>query len=90
MRDLVRDPIVHLGDTLDDAAGEAFDKVARLLGLGYPGGPVVSKTAAGGDPRAFTFPRALMRGGDAPYMFSFSGLKTAVARTVETIAVQEA
>ncbi|MCL6423791.1 tRNA (adenosine(37)-N6)-threonylcarbamoyltransferase complex transferase subunit TsaD [Brachybacterium sp. JHP9] len=85
VRDLVRDPIVHLGDTLDDAAGEAFDKVARLLGLGYPGGPVVSKAAAGGDPRAFTFPRALMRGGDAPYMFSFSGLKTAVARTVETI-----
>lgn len=83
--DLVRDPIEHLGDTLDDAAGEAFDKVARLLGLGYPGGPVISRAAVGGDPTAFAFPRAMMRSGDAPYTFSFSGLKTAVARTVETI-----
>lgn len=83
--DLVRDPIEHLGDTLDDAAGEAFDKVARLLGLGYPGGPAISRAAAGGDPQAFRFPRALLRPGDAPFTFSFSGLKTAVARTVETI-----
>lgn len=83
--DLVRDPIEHLGDTLDDAAGEAFDKVARLLGLGYPGGPAISRAAIDGDPAAFAFPRAMMRAGDAPYTFSFSGLKTAVARTVETM-----
>lgn len=83
--DLVRDPIEHLGDTLDDAAGEAFDKVARLLGLGYPGGPAISRAAATGDPTAFAFPRAMLRPGDAPFTFSFSGLKTAVARTVETI-----
>lgn len=83
--DLVRDPIEHLGDTLDDAAGEAFDKVARLLDLGYPGGPAISRAAVGGDPTAYRFPRALLRGGDAPFTFSFSGLKTAVARTVERI-----
>lgn len=83
--DLARDPIIHLGDTLDDAAGEAFDKVSRLLGLGYPGGPAISRAATGGDPSAFAFPRALMRAGEAPFTFSFSGLKTAVARTVETI-----
>lgn len=83
--DLVRDPIEHLGDTLDDAAGEAFDKVARLLGLGYPGGPAISRAAVGGDPAAFRFPRAMLRSGDAPFVFSFSGLKTAVARTVERI-----
>ncbi len=83
--DLVRDPIEHLGDTLDDAAGEAFDKVARLLGLGYPGGPAISRAAADGDPTAFSFPRAMLRPQDAPYTFSFSGLKTAVARTVETL-----
>ncbi|WP_246956436.1 tRNA (adenosine(37)-N6)-threonylcarbamoyltransferase complex transferase subunit TsaD [Brachybacterium sp. Marseille-Q7125] len=83
--DLVRDPIEHLGDTLDDAAGEAFDKVARLLGLGYPGGPVISRAAADGDPTSFSFPRAMLRPQDAPYTFSFSGLKTAVARTVETL-----
>ncbi|MFC0673434.1 tRNA (adenosine(37)-N6)-threonylcarbamoyltransferase complex transferase subunit TsaD [Brachybacterium hainanense] len=83
--DLVRDPIEHLGDTLDDAAGEAFDKVSRLLGLGYPGGPAISRAATGGDPAAFAFPRAMLRPGDAPYTFSFSGLKTAVARTVEKI-----
>ena len=83
--DLVRDPIEHLGDTLDDAAGEAFDKVSRLLGLGYPGGPAISRAAVGGDPAAFTFPRAMLRPGDAPFTFSFSGLKTSVARTVETL-----
>ncbi|MGQ4568639.1 tRNA (adenosine(37)-N6)-threonylcarbamoyltransferase complex transferase subunit TsaD [Dermabacteraceae bacterium P9123] len=83
--DLVREPIVHLGDTLDDAAGEAFDKVSRLLGLGYPGGPAVSRAAATGDPGAFSFPRALMKGSDPRYTFSFSGLKTSVARTVETL-----
>jgi len=65
-----------LGETLDDAAGEAFDKVAKVLGLGYPGGPVLSKLAADGDPAAIDFPRAMMRSGD--YRFSLSGLKTAV------------
>ncbi|MCS6710931.1 tRNA (adenosine(37)-N6)-threonylcarbamoyltransferase complex transferase subunit TsaD [Brachybacterium sp. EF45031] len=83
--DLVRDPIEHLGDTLDDAAGEAFDKVSRLLGLGYPGGPAISRAAQGGDPTAFAFPQALMRADDPRYTFSFSGLKTSVARTVETL-----
>jgi tRNA N6-adenosine threonylcarbamoyltransferase len=69
-----------LGQTIDDAAGEAYDKVARYLGLGYPGGPVVDRIAATGDPTAFAFPRAMMDGG---YDFSFSGLKTSVVRTVE-------
>ena len=65
-----------LGETLDDAAGEAFDKVAKVLGLGYPGGPILSKLADTGDPAAIDFPRAMMRSGD--YAFSLSGLKTAV------------
>lgn len=65
-----------LGETLDDAAGEAFDKVAKVLGLGYPGGPVLSRLAADGDPAAIDFPRAMLRSGD--YRFSLSGLKTAV------------
>jgi N6-L-threonylcarbamoyladenine synthase len=69
-----------LGKTQDDAAGEAFDKVARLLGLGYPGGPLVEKAALQGDPHRFTFTRAKMKGA---YDFSFSGLKTAVLRKVE-------
>jgi N6-L-threonylcarbamoyladenine synthase len=69
-----------LGQTLDDAAGEAFDKVARFLGLGYPGGPAVDREAVHGDPAAFAFPRAMR---DDGYDFSFSGLKTAVVRTVE-------
>ncbi|WP_432496897.1 tRNA (adenosine(37)-N6)-threonylcarbamoyltransferase complex transferase subunit TsaD [Kineococcus gypseus] len=81
--DLARDPVVHLGDTTDDAAGEAFDKVARVLGLGYPGGPAIDRAARGGDPRAIAFPRPLSRPSDPPYGFSFSGLKTAVARWVE-------
>ncbi|GAB3469518.1 tRNA (adenosine(37)-N6)-threonylcarbamoyltransferase complex transferase subunit TsaD [Kineococcus endophyticus] len=81
--DLGRDPIVHLGDTIDDAAGEAFDKVARVLGLGYPGGPVVDRVAREGDPHAIGFPRALSRPSDPAYGFSFSGVKTAVARWVE-------
>ena len=70
-----------LGATLDDAAGEAFDKVARLLGLGFPGGPVVDRLAATGDRTAIAFPRSLAR--EASYDVSFSGLKTAVARWVE-------
>lgn len=69
-----------LGGTTDDAAGEAFDKVARLLELGYPGGPSIQKAAAQGNPRAFNFPKARL---SEPWNFSFSGLKTAVLRTVE-------
>lgn len=69
-----------LGSTIDDAAGEAFDKVARLLGLSYPGGPAIERAAATGDPKAYDFPRALR--GEA-YNFSFSGLKTAVMRAVQ-------
>ncbi|MDH4099618.1 MAG: tRNA (adenosine(37)-N6)-threonylcarbamoyltransferase complex transferase subunit TsaD [Nitrospirota bacterium] len=65
-----------LGQTLDDAAGEVYDKVAKLLGLGYPGGPLIDKLAAGGNPEAIRFPRARLA--DSPYDFSFSGLKTAV------------
>ena len=75
--------ITEIGSTVDDAAGEAYDKVARLLGLGYPGGPVIDKLAATGNPAAVTFPRGLTGTRDAPYDFSFSGLKTAVARHVE-------
>jgi N6-L-threonylcarbamoyladenine synthase len=69
----------RLGSTLDDAAGEAFDKVARLLGLAYPGGPSIQKAAENGNPQAFTFPRARL---DGTWNFSFSGLKTAVLRVV--------
>src|SRR3954467_3958739 len=65
-----------LGGTIDDAAGEAFDKVASLLGLGYPGGPGVERAARGGDPRAFAFPRSFLH--EERLDFSFSGLKTAV------------
>ncbi len=75
--------ITEIGTTVDDAAGEAYDKVARLLGLGYPGGPVIDRLAAQGDPAAVRFPRGLTGPRDAPYDFSFSGLKTAVARYVE-------
>ncbi|KZM75889.1 tRNA (adenosine(37)-N6)-threonylcarbamoyltransferase complex transferase subunit TsaD [Nocardia terpenica] len=77
------DPIVELGSTVDDAAGEAFDKVARLLDLGFPGGPALDAAAAHGDPRAIPFPRGMTGPRDARYDFSFSGLKTAVARYVE-------
>ncbi len=73
----------YLGGTLDDAAGEAFDKVARLLGLSYPGGPEIEKAAQEGNPRAFNFPRAWLEDSATPYDFSFSGLKTAVLRTVQ-------
>lgn len=75
-----------LGQTLDDAAGEAFDKVARLLGLPFPGGPWIDRVAREGDPSAIDFPRGLNNPGDReryPYDFSFSGLKTAVARWVK-------
>lgn len=82
LRSLAR-PIVELGSTVDDAAGEAYDKVARLLGLGYPGGRVLDDLARTGDPAAIVFPRGMTGPRDAPYGFSFSGLKTAVARYVE-------
>jgi N6-L-threonylcarbamoyladenine synthase len=75
-----------MGATIDDAAGEAFDKVARLLGLPFPGGPHVDRAARDGDPAAVRFPRGLTSGRDLErhrYDFSFSGLKTAVARWVE-------
>jgi N6-L-threonylcarbamoyladenine synthase len=75
----------RLGGTLDDAAGEAFDKVARLLGLPYPGGPSIQKAAEKGDPKAFSFPRARLEG---TWDFSFSGLKTAVLRTAKEFEQQ--
>jgi len=80
--DLARD-VESLGRTIDDAAGEAFDKVARVLGLPFPGGPPIDKAAREGDPAAIDFPRGLTGPRDAPYDFSFSGLKTAVARWIE-------
>ncbi|GGG75277.1 tRNA (adenosine(37)-N6)-threonylcarbamoyltransferase complex transferase subunit TsaD [Corynebacterium pelargi] len=83
----VGSPMRELGSTLDDAAGEAYDKVARLLGLGYPGGPVIDQWAQRGDKKAIRFPRGLMRAdemrGEHRFDFSFSGLKTSVARYVE-------
>jgi N6-L-threonylcarbamoyladenine synthase len=75
--------LTELGATVDDAAGEAYDKVARLLGLGFPGGPVVDRLARDGDRTAIAFPRGMTGPRDAEYAFSFSGLKTAVARWVE-------
>ena len=78
----------RLGATLDDAAGEAFDKVARLLGLEYPGGPAIQKAAEEGNPSTFDFPRALMSSNAQPenrFNFSFSGLKTAVLRQVREL-----
>lgn len=78
--------ITEVGSTIDDAAGEAYDKVARVLGLPYPGGPVIDRAAAAGDPTAIRFPRGLTARHDMEkhrFDFSFSGLKTAVARWVE-------
>ncbi len=75
----------RLGQTIDDAAGEAFDKIARLLGLGYPGGPAVQSAAENGDRNAFKFPRAKTKG---KYDFSFSGLKTAVLRAVKSYNIE--
>jgi N6-L-threonylcarbamoyladenine synthase len=77
----VAGPVTSLGATVDDAAGEAFDKVARVLGLPFPGGPHIDRVARDGDESAIDFPRGVVR--DAPYSFTFSGLKTAVARWVE-------
>ncbi len=81
----VESPTRHrvLGRTRDDAAGEAFDKVARVLGLGYPGGPVVDRIAEAGNAAAFRFPRVQFA--DAPYDFSFSGLKTSVINVVNQL-----
>jgi N6-L-threonylcarbamoyladenine synthase len=78
-------PVTPLGATIDDAAGEAFDKVARLLGLPFPGGPHIDRVARDGDPGAVAFPRGLTGPRDAAFDFSFSGLKTAVARHVEAL-----
>jgi N6-L-threonylcarbamoyladenine synthase len=82
---LVHMPAPHhhevLGQTLDDAAGEAFDKVARMMGLGFPGGPALDRLAESGDPHAIRFPRAMEDSGD--FDFSMSGLKTAVLRHVK-------
>ncbi len=78
----------RLGRSHDDAAGEAFDKVARLLGLSYPGGPEIEKLADKGEPKSFAFPKGRVsnpEGGFFPYDFSFSGLKTAVSRQVERL-----
>ncbi len=74
------DEIIKLGTTVDDAAGEAFDKVAKMLGLGYPGGPKIQKAASQGDPNKIKFPIADLKD---PYNFSFSGLKTAVLRFIQ-------
>jgi N6-L-threonylcarbamoyladenine synthase len=85
VRDLLTD-VELLGETIDDAAGEAFDKIARVLGLSYPGGPEIDRVASAGNPKAIRFPRGLTLPKDQEkhrYNFSFSGLKTAVARHVE-------
>jgi N6-L-threonylcarbamoyladenine synthase len=81
--DDVATAITELGSTVDDAAGEAYDKVARVLDLPYPGGPPIDIAARRGDPAAIAFPRGMTGLRDAPFDFSFSGLKTAVARWVE-------
>jgi N6-L-threonylcarbamoyladenine synthase len=73
----------QLGSTIDDAAGEAFDKIARFIGLGYPGGPEIDRLAKGGDPHAFRFPRAMAN--DGTYDVSLSGLKTAVIRELRRL-----
>ena len=90
--ELIKVDIEHkykrLGRSHDDAAGEAFDKVARLLGLSYPGGPAIQKLAKYGDPKKFLFPKGRVsnpKGGFYPYDFSFSGLKTAVFRQIDKL-----
>jgi len=85
---LMQDHITYqrLGGTLDDAAGEAFDKIARLLGLSYPGGPSIQKAAENGNPHRYEFPRAWLEGS---WNFSFSGLKTAVLRVVRKLEEQD-
>ena len=83
----ITEDVIQLGQTIDDAAGEAFDKIARVLGLPFPGGPYIDKAAQSGNPNAIDFPRGLTTPKDmAKHRFdvSFSGLKTAVARWIET------
>jgi N6-L-threonylcarbamoyladenine synthase len=75
-----------LGHTIDDAAGEAFDKLARVMGLGFPGGPAIDNVSTDGDPGAIDFPRALP---DRPYHFSFSGLKTSVTNFIDKAVVRD-
>jgi N6-L-threonylcarbamoyladenine synthase len=85
--DDITSKITKLGATMDDAAGEAFDKIARVMGLGFPGGPAIDRTAQDGSASAIDFPRGLTTSNDwatRPYDFSFSGLKTAVARYLES------
>ena len=85
--DDITSSVKKLGATMDDAAGEAFDKIARILELGFPGGPAIDRDARNGDPSAIDFPRGLTTSNDwatRPYDFSFSGLKTAVARYLES------
>ena len=79
--------VIKLGESMDDAAGEAFDKIARVMGLGFPGGPAIDREARTGNPEAINFPRGLTQSRDweiRPFDFSFSGLKTAVARYLES------
>jgi N6-L-threonylcarbamoyladenine synthase len=76
---------ILLGETIDDAVGEAYDKVARMMNLPYPGGPAIDKLAPAGDPRAYALPRAMLN--EPGYRFSFSGLKTAVRRLIEKNAL---
>src|SRR5436190_3522885 len=85
----VRGPgdFTRLGTTIDDAVGECFDKTAKLLGLGFPGGPAVERLATGGDPQRFALPRPMWRKSGCD--FSFSGLKTAVRQTVEKLAAHD-
>jgi N6-L-threonylcarbamoyladenine synthase len=80
----------RLGGTLDDAAGEAFDKVARLLNLGFPGGPALQRAAQQGDPTRYLLPRALAHSVEHRFNFSFSGLKTAVLNLVRKLEVENA
>jgi len=90
VRDITSD-IEEIGTTIDDAAGEAYDKVARLLSMGYPGGPVIDQAAADGDPKAINFPRGLTARHDLEkhrFDYSFSGLKTAVARHVDQLEAE--
>lgn len=85
--DDITSSITSLGSTMDDAAGEAFDKIARVMGLGFPGGPAIDGEAQSGDKEAINFPRGLTQAEDwrtRPYDFSFSGLKTAVVRYLES------
>jgi N6-L-threonylcarbamoyladenine synthase len=85
--DDITSSVIKLGESMDDAAGEAFDKIARVMGLGFPGGPAIDREARTGNPEAIDFPRGLTQTKDwqvRPFDFSFSGVKTAVARYLES------